>query len=210
MSNTQRGMQKAHSKSRQAVLQEHLPSVEEIQQELGKAESIDDFFGKEGIMSCLFARTLEQLLEAELTAKLGYEKYEAKGRNSGNSRNGKRSRRIQSSGGEIEIAVPRDRNGGYEPELLERYKGRSNEIEQKVIGLYAKGMTTRDIGESLADMYGVEVSAAAISTITEQVLLRIYPRFHQESVTLLSLPPHPASTGQKRDAHLSPLLGMAS
>lgn len=148
---------------------EYLPSVEEIQQELGQAESIDDFFGKEGIMARLFARTLEQMLEGELTAKLGYERYEAKGRNSGNSRNGKRSRKIQTSGGEMEIAVPRDRQGEYQPQVLERYKGRSNEIEQKVIGLYAKGLTTRDIQESLADLYGLEVSATTVSTITEQV-----------------------------------------
>lgn len=151
------------------IMAEYLPSVEEIQTELGTATSLDDFFGKEGIMARLFARTMEQLLEAELTAKLGYEKYEARGRNSGNSRNGKRSRRVQTSGGEISIAVPRDRQGEYEPLLLEKHQVRSNEIERKVIGLYAKGMTTRDIEESLAEMYGVKVSAGTISTITEQI-----------------------------------------
>lgn len=151
------------------IMAEYLPSVEEIQTELGTASSLDDFFGKEGIMARLFARTMEQLLEAELTAKLGYEKYEARGRNSGNSRNGKRNRKVQTSGGEMSLAVPRDRQGEYEPLLLEKHKVRSNEIERKVIGLYAKGMTTRDIEESLAEMYGVEVSAGTISTITEQV-----------------------------------------
>jgi transposase-like protein len=165
----QRQSQKTHSEKAKRIATEYLPSVEEIQEELGTAESIDDFFGKEGIMSRLFARTLEQMLEAELTAKLGYEKYEAQGRNSGNSRNGKRSRKVQSSGGGIEIEVPRDRQGEYQPELLSRYKTRSNEIEQKVIGLYAKGMTTRDIQETLADLYGMAVSAATVSTITEQV-----------------------------------------
>ena len=105
--------QRQVGKTQEAV--DYLPSVEEIQRELGKAESVDDFFGKEGIMSRLFARTMEQMLEAELTAKLGYEKYDVKGRNSGNSRNGKRRRKLQSSGGEIEIEVPRDRRGEYEP-----------------------------------------------------------------------------------------------
>ena len=99
----QRQTQKTHSEKEKRVAAEYLPSVEDIQQELGTAESIDDFFGKEGIMARLFARTLEQMLEAELTAKLGYEKHEAKGRNSGNSRNGKRNRKVQSSGGEVEI-----------------------------------------------------------------------------------------------------------
>src|SRR6266852_4833455 len=89
-----------------------MPSLERIQQELGSAKSIDDFFGKEGIFARLFGTTLEQMLEAELTAHLGYEKYEARGRNSGNSRNGKYRRSVRSSGGgKSEIAVPRDRNG---------------------------------------------------------------------------------------------------
>lgn len=149
---------------------EYMPSVEEIQRELGTATSIDDFFGKEGIMSRLFARTLEQMLEAELTAKLGYEKYKTEGRNSGNSRNGHRKRTLRTSAGELEIGVPRDRAGEYQPMLLEKHKTRSNEIERKVIGLYAKGMTTRDIEESLMEMYGIEVSAGTISTITEQVM----------------------------------------
>src|SRR5215468_1816417 len=99
-----------------------LPSVERIQQELGSAKSIDDFFGKEGIFARLFATTLEQLLEAELTTKLGYEKYEAKGRNSGNSRNGKYKRKVRTSGGEAEVGVPRDRNGEFEPKLLHKYE----------------------------------------------------------------------------------------
>ncbi len=165
----QRRSTKTHIEKEKRVAAEYLPSVEEIQQELGTAESIDDFFGKEGIMARLFARTLEQMLEAELTAELGYGKYETEGRNSGNSRNGKRSRKVQTSGGEVEIEVPRDRQGDYQSGLLARYKTRSNEIEQKVIGLYAKGMTTRDIRESLADLYGMDVSASTVSKITEQV-----------------------------------------
>src|ERR1700704_4589178 len=94
-----------------------LPSLERIQHELGSAKSIDDFFGKEGIFARLFATTLEQMLEAELTTELGYEKYEAKGRNSGNNRNGKYKRKVRSSSGEVEVAVPRDRNGDFEPKL---------------------------------------------------------------------------------------------
>ena len=88
-----------------------MPSVETIQQELGKAESVDDFFGKEGIFARLFAKTLEQMLDAELTAQLGYEPYEAKGRNSGNSRNGHYTKKVRTSNGETEVTVPRDRSG---------------------------------------------------------------------------------------------------
>lgn len=146
-----------------------MPSLERIQAELGSAKSIDDFFGKEGIFARLFATTLEQMLDAELTAQLGYEKYEAKGRNSGNSRNGKYKRKVRSSSGEVEVAVPRDRQGDYTPKLLHKYETSSNELEDKIITLYAKGLTVRDVHDSLQEMYGVDVSAATISAITEKV-----------------------------------------
>ena len=146
-----------------------MPSLERIQAELGSAKSIDDFFGKEGIFARLFATTIEQMLEAELTAQLGYERYEAKGRNSGNSRNGKYSRKVRSSGGEVEVAVPRDRQGEYEPKLLKKYETSSNELEDKIVTLYAKGLSVRDIHDSLAEMYGVDVSPATITAVTEKV-----------------------------------------
>jgi len=148
---------------------ETLPSVEVIQRELAKAESIDDFFGKEGIFARLFAETLETMLEAELTDQLGYERYEAKGRNSGNSRNGKRRKRLRTSAGDTEVAVPRDRNGEFQSRLLKRYGKNTNEIEEKVVTLYAKGNSTRDIQETLADLYGIDVSASTISAITDKV-----------------------------------------
>ena len=122
-----------------------LSSVERIQQELASATSIDDFFGKDGIFARLFATTLEQMMEAELTAHLGNEKHEAKGRDSGKSRNGKYKRGVRSSGGEVEVAVPRDRNGDYQPRLLDKYETSSNELEDKIITLYAKGLSVRDI-----------------------------------------------------------------
>lgn len=146
---------------------ENYPSLEEIQNELMSAESINDFFGKEGIFARLFARTLEEMLEAELSSQLGYEKYEAKGRNSGNSRNGKRKKQIQTSAGEQSIKVPRDRKGEFESPLLE--EKRSRELEEKITNLYAKGTTTRDIAETIADIYGVEVSAQTISAVTDKV-----------------------------------------
>src|SRR5215210_2999689 len=120
-----------------------LPSVERIQQELARAKSIDDFFGKAGIFARLFADTLEQLLEAELTAHLGYPPHAAEGRNSGNSRNGKRTRNLRSSAGDTTIEVPRDRNGTFHSPLLEAHQSSTNELEDKIIGLYAKGVSTR-------------------------------------------------------------------
>jgi transposase-like protein len=125
--------------------------AEELVRELGKAKSIDDFYGKEGIFSRLFSKTIEQMLEAELTTELGYE----------------RTRRLgEHSGGDSEIKVPRDRNGEFQSELL---KKNSNEIEQKVTAMYAKGMSTRDIQGVLTELYGIEVSPETISAIADKV-----------------------------------------
>jgi putative transposase len=146
-----------------------MPSVERVQQELASAKSLDDFFGKEGIFARLFADTLEHMLEAELTAHLGYEPHAPEGRNSGNSRNGKRSRKVRTSNGDISIQVPRDRNGTFHSPVLTPYQTSTNELEDKIIALYAKGVSTRDIQATLQDVYGVEVSAATISTVTDKV-----------------------------------------
>lgn len=143
-----------------------MPSAEEVVQELGKATSIDDFYGKDGIFSRLFSKTIEQMLEAELSAELGYDRYESVGRNSGNSRNGHYTRKMRTSGGDAEIKVPRDRNGAFQSVLLEK---NSNEIEQKIIAIYAKGMSTRDIQEMLEELYGIDVSPETISAITDKV-----------------------------------------
>jgi putative transposase len=172
-----------------------LPSVERIQQELARATSIDDFFGKEGIFARLFADTLEQMLEAELTAHLGYPRHAPEGRNSGNSRNGKRSRQLRTSSGDTTIEVPRDRNSTFQSPLLEAYQTSTNELEDKIIGLYAKGMSTRDIQDTLHQAYGVEVSPATISTVTDKVwslveawqnrpLAAIYPIVYLDAIHL--------------------------
>src|SRR5919202_6279794 len=146
-----------------------LPCVDRIQHERASAKSIDDFFGKEGIFARLFAGTLEQMLEAELTAHLGSAPYAVAGRNSGNSRNGKRSRSLRTSTGDVTIQVPRDRNGDFQPALLDKYQTSTNELEEQIIALYAKGVSTRDIQDTLHELYGVEVSAATISTVTDKV-----------------------------------------
>ena len=143
-----------------------MPSAEEVARELGKATSIDDFYGKDGIFARLFSKTIEEMLEAELTSELGYERYEAEGRNSGNSRNGHYTRKMRTSGGDAEIKVPRDRNGEFQSALL---KKNSNEIEQKITAMYAKGMSTRDIQDMLTELYGIDVSPDTISAITDKV-----------------------------------------
>jgi transposase-like protein len=149
--------------------QASMPSAEEVQAELAKVQSMDDFFGKEGVFARLFATTLEQMLEGEMTEHLGYEPYAAAGRNSGNNRNGRYPKKVRTSTGETTIAVPRDRNGEFEPQVIAKYAANTNELEEKVLAMYAKGLSTRDIAETLADLYGVDISATTVSTITEKV-----------------------------------------
>jgi transposase-like protein len=143
--------------------------MEDLQREMAGVESLDDFFGKDGILGRLFGQMLEEMMQAELTEQLGYERYEAKGRNSGNNRNGTRQRTVKSSTGEITVEVPRDRNSEYQPVILERYGRNTNELEEKILALYAKGMTTRDIEEIIGEAYGVSVSPATVSKITDKI-----------------------------------------
>ncbi len=118
----------------------------------------------------LFAGTIEQMLEAEMDAHLGYEKNSVAGNNSGNSRNGYGSKTITSDYGDCKIAVPRDRNGEFEPKVIEKRQTRTDEIEQKILTMYAKGMSQRDIEDTLREIYGFEVSQGLISHITDKIL----------------------------------------
>jgi putative transposase len=158
--------------SRQQALQ-RMPAAEFIQQELAGAKSVEDFFGREGIFARLFASTIEGLLEAELADHLGYERYERRSEEAledDNSRNGKRFRQLKSSGGQLAVAVPRDRNGTFEPKILAAQRGATtNELEDKVIHLYAKGVSAREITDTMAELYGVSLSPQAISAITDKV-----------------------------------------
>lgn len=118
----------------------------------------------------LFKGTVEAMLEGEMEEHLGYEKSSAAGRNTGNSRNGYGTKVIKSEMGETEIRVPRDRNGEFEPQLIEKRQTRTEDLENRVLAMYSKGMTTRDIEDHLRDIYGVEASASMISRITDKIM----------------------------------------
>lgn len=122
----------------------------------------------------LFAGTIEQMLEAEMDEHLGYEKHSVEGNNSGNSRNGYGKKTISSDYGECEIAVPRDRNGEFEPKVIEKRQTRTDEIEQKIMTMYAKGMSQRDIEDTLKEIYGTEISQGLISRITDKILPEVH------------------------------------
>lgn len=118
----------------------------------------------------LFAGTIEQMLEAEMDEHLGYEKHCVEGNNSGNSRNGYNHKTITSDYGESDIAIPRDRNGEFLPQILEKRQVRTDEIEQKILAMYAKGMSQRDIEDNLHEIYGAQVPQTLISKITDKIL----------------------------------------
>jgi putative transposase len=183
----------SEEKGKPRNVQAVMPSTEEVQRELAKAKSMDDFFGKEGIFARLFAHTIEELLETELSDPLGYGPYEAKGRNSGNNRNGRYAKKLRTSSGETSIQVPRDRNGEFEPQVVKKQVANTNELEDKIIGMYAKGMSVRDIQETLRELYGVDVSPTTLSAITDKVwelveewqnrsLASIYPIIYLDAI----------------------------
>ncbi|CAA7600582.1 Transposase, mutator type [Acididesulfobacillus acetoxydans] len=118
----------------------------------------------------LFRRTLQEILETEMSDHLGYEKHSVEGNNSGNSRNGYSRKTIQTRMGETELAIPRDRNGEFEPHIIKKYEKNASELEQQIIAMYAKGMSTRDIEAHMRDIYGIDVSAELVSKITDKVM----------------------------------------
>lgn len=128
------------------------------------AEEMDEVFRS------LRKQMIEGALEAELDAHLGYTKYAPAGRNSGNSRNGKSRKTLKEEKGTFDISVPRDRNGSFQTELIKPGQTRSGIIDEQIIALYAKGMTTREIAEMIKQLYDVDVSATLISHVTDRVI----------------------------------------
>ncbi|MGH8399246.1 MAG: IS256 family transposase [Gammaproteobacteria bacterium] len=127
-----------------------------------------------GNLSALLTKlTVETALNAELDDHLGYEKHAPAGRNSGNSRNGKSAKTLKGQHGEVQIEVPRDRNGSFEPQLVRKGQTRFTAFDDQILSLYAKGMTTREIVAAFQEMYGAEVSATLISKVTEAVMEQV-------------------------------------
>jgi len=137
---------------------------------LGDYRSPEDLIGENGLLKELTRALVERALNAELTHHLGYEKHDPAGRGSGNSRNGSTRKTIKGEFGETEIEVPRDRGGTFEPQLVAKHQTRFTGFDDKILSLYARGMTTREIQGHLQEVYGVEVSPALISEVTDAVL----------------------------------------
>lgn len=145
-------------------------NLDQLLDGLLKGKTPQEILGQEGLLDQLTKRLVERALEGEMTAHLGYDKHAAEGRNKQNSRNGKGRKRIKTATSELEIEVPRDRDGSFEPQLVPKRRRRLPGFDDKVLALYARGMSTREIQGHLKELYGVAVSPSLISAVTDAVL----------------------------------------
>jgi putative transposase len=137
---------------------------------LKNCKTQEDVFGENGVMKQIVKALAERVLQTELTTHLGYEKHEPKGKNSGNSRNGTSSKVVRGEFGQTEIEIPRDRAGSFEPKFIQKGQTRFDGFDSKILSMYARGLTTRDIQAQLHELYGVEVSPTLISNVTDAVI----------------------------------------
>ena len=145
--------------------------TDEILDELMKGyQKPEDLLGEGGLLKVLTKRLLERAMDGELTAHLGYEKHTKGARENDNARNGSFKKVVKGDHGELEIRVPRDRNGEFKPEIIKKGQTRFAGFDEKIIALYGRGMTTREIRGFLEQAYGVDVSPGLISQVTETVM----------------------------------------
>ena len=141
-------------------------------EEVKKCKTMEDVVGKNGLMQRLLKDVMQQLLEAEMDEHLGREKYERTDEDEDkNCRNGHSKKLVKSSYGELPMDIPRDRKAEFEPRSIRKYTTDCNELDNKIISLYARGMSTRDIESELEDLYGIEVSPSMISKITDKIMV---------------------------------------
>lgn len=147
---------------------------EELLDELLKdGKTAADIFGRDGLLKQLTKRLVERALEGELTDHLGYPKHAPVAKFSDNSRNGSSQKTLKGDMGEIPIDIPRDREGSFDPRLIKKHQTCFDGFDDKIIAMYARGMTTRDIQAWLKEIYGVEISPTLISNVTDEVLAEV-------------------------------------
>ena len=137
---------------------------------LASYQKPEDIIGENGLLKQLTKALVERAMEAELTTHLGYEKHDPVGYGSGNSRNGKSRKQLKGDFGEVQIEVPRDRQASFEPQIVPKGETRFAGFDDKILSMYARGMTTREIQGHLEEIYGVDVSPTLISNVTDAVL----------------------------------------
>lgn len=130
-------------------------------------KSVDDV---QSALKDLFAETIQEMLEAEMESSLGYAKHDMKNKRTTNSRNGYSKKTVRSEYGEVDIQIPRDREGEFEPAIVKKHQSNVTGIEDQILALYAKGVSTRDIQDHLQQLYGIEVSPTLISNVTNKIV----------------------------------------
>ena len=133
-------------------------------------KSEQDLFGKGGLIKSLVKKVLDAALEAEMNNHLGYNKNDKSSKKVENKRNGHSSKKIKTDDGDIELAIPRDREGNFEPQIIPKHQRRISCLDNKIISLYSRGLSTRDIQAELKDMYDTDVSPSLISQVTDSVM----------------------------------------
>ena len=146
-------------------------AIAQLVNDLEKAKSYEDLMGKDGAIKKILKSSLENMLDTELSEHLGYEKHSPLGANTGNSRNGKTRKTIKTDEGKIELTIPRDRSSTFDPVVVKKYEKTLGPIENKIISMYAKGMTTRDIQSHVEEIYGLDISPTTISRITDSIVV---------------------------------------
>ena len=141
-----------------------------IDQLLADYKKPEDIIGENGLLKQLTKAILERALQAELTDHLGYEKHDPAGHHSGNSRNGNGRKALKGDFGELELETPRDRQASFEPKIVAKGQSRFTGFDDKIISMYARGMSTREIQGHLEEIYGIEVSPTLISNVTEAIV----------------------------------------
>ena len=141
--------------------------------EVKRCKTIDDVLGKNGLVQRLVKDVLENILEAEMDEHLGRDKYQRQSDiepGERNYRNGYSQKNLRSSFGDVDLDIPRDRKSEFEPQIIKKYETVCNELDKKIISLYAKGMTTSDIQAEIEDLYGITISPSMVSKITDKVI----------------------------------------
>ncbi|MDP2759376.1 MAG: transposase, partial [Sideroxyarcus sp.] len=146
------------------------PSPDLIDQLLAGYQKPEDLIGEHGLLKQLTKAVVERALQAEMAAHLGHDKHEPVANSAGNTRNGTSRKTLKGEFGELPIEIPRDRQGSFEPQLIPKHQTRWTGFDDKILSLYARGMTVREIQGHLEEMYGAEVSPSLISSVTDAVI----------------------------------------
>ena len=146
------------------------PSPDLIDQLLTGYQKPEDLIGEHGLLKQLTKAVVERALQAEMAAHLGHDKHEPVANAAGNTRNGTSRKTLKGEFGELPIEIPRDRQGSFEPQLIPKHQTRWTGFDDKILSLYARGMTVREIQGHLEEMYGTEVSPSLISSVTDAVI----------------------------------------